>query len=450
MSTAPPDRPNLLFILTDQQNAQMLSCAGNRYLHTPAMDSLAAEGVRFERAYCTDPLCVPSRFSLMTGRMPSAIGLRGNNARHIEDVPEEIQQQGLGWLLRDAGYEVAYGGKEHLPRMRATDLGFEYITDDERDELARVCADFVRRPHDRPFFLVASFINPHDICYMAIRDQGESDLSKLLIEKGELPRAELDAALRLPEGVDRETFLAEVCPPLPPNFEPQQDEPEALRMMQAARPFKQKARQRWSEEQWRLHRWAYARLTERVDGQIGQVLDALRESGQAENTVVIFTSDHGDMDAAHRMEHKTAFYEEACRIPLLVAQAGTPPAGVVDREHLVSNGLDLLPTLCDYAGVAPPAGLRGHSIRPLAEGRTPSGWRTPAGWRTSVPIESPYGYAVVTQRYKYALYDEDAHREQLLDLEEEPPEMRNAAHDPANQEILQRMRAIFQEQHAAR
>jgi arylsulfatase A-like enzyme len=67
-----------------------------------------------------------------------------------------------------------------------------------------------------------------------------------------------------------------------------------------------------------------------------------------------------------------------------------------------------------------------------------------------VPIESPYGYAVVTQRYKYALYDEDAHREQLLDLEEEPPEMRNAAHDPANQEILQRMRAIFQEQHAAR
>ncbi|KKL92821.1 hypothetical protein LCGC14_1880880, partial [marine sediment metagenome] len=142
-------RPNIVFILTDQQSASMMGCAGNGYLSTPAMDRLAAEGVRFDRAYCTNPVCMPSRFSLMTGRMSSEIDLRGNSASHIPAIPERIKRTALGWLLRDAGYDVAYGGKVHLPHLSPEDLGFEFITPDQRDGLAKTSADYIRRQRAR-------------------------------------------------------------------------------------------------------------------------------------------------------------------------------------------------------------------------------------------------------------------------------------------------------------
>ena len=105
-------RPNILFIMTDQQSAHMMSCAGNEWLKTPALDRLAASGIRFERAYASNPVCVPSRFSLQTGRMPSAIGLNWN---HPANVPQSIVEQSLGNLFSNAGYETVYGGKVHLP-----------------------------------------------------------------------------------------------------------------------------------------------------------------------------------------------------------------------------------------------------------------------------------------------------------------------------------------------
>jgi choline-sulfatase len=433
-------RPNILLILTDQQSATLMGCAGNPHVRTPAMDSLATSGTRFDRAYCTNPVCVPSRFSLMTGRMPSEVGLRSNRSKHIEAIPEGILRAGPGWLLRQAGYRCVYGGKVHLPKMRPEQLGFEILTADERDGLAAACADFIHQPHDAPFLLVVSFINPHDICYMAIRDFGETDLDRLLIERGETELATLDQALDLPEGMSRGEFLETRCPPLPPNFEPQADEPEAIRGLLAERPFRRRAREEWPPERWRMHRWAYVRLTERVDAQIGRVVDALRASGTDRDTVVLFTSDHGDMDAAHRMEHKTAFYDEAARVPLIIRHPGCTPPGAVDAAHLVSNGLDLVPTLCDYAGVEAPADLRGLSLRPLAEGREPE------AWRDAVPLESQIGRGIVAERFKYLLYDEGENREQLIDLAADPHEMRNAARDPAAQRVLAELRERF---HAA-
>ncbi len=431
-------RPNILLILADQQSASMMSCAGNRYLETPAMDAIAAGGVRFERAYCSNPVCVPSRFSIVTGRMPGGIRLRFNDCKNVDSIPDHVRETGLGWLLREAGYETAYGGKQHFPLMNAEDLGFEVISRDERDLLPDHCAQFLDRDRDRPFFLAASFVNPHDVCYMAIRDFAGDAQAEKLLSGSETELRELDAALALPEGVGREDFFANVCPPLPPNFEPQEDEPEAVAAMQAERPFKREARAQWSEERWRMHRWAYARLTERVDGQIARLLAALRERGLEENTVVIFTSDHGDMDSAHRMEHKTVLYEEACRVPLLVSAPGAArPGGVESR--LVSNGLDIVPTICDYAGAELPGDLRGSSLRPLVEGRDASGWRE---W---LPVESDMGATVVTPNVKYVLYDDGASREQLFDLATDPGEMRNAAGDPEKARTLERMRGLFAE-----
>lgn len=433
-------RPNILLILTDQQHARMLSCAGNPYLKTPAMDSLAQRGVRFERTYCTDPVCVPSRFSLMTGLMPRAIGLRGNVSRHIESIPDDIKENGLGWLMKRAGYDVAYGGKVHLPKMTAEDVGFEYITADERDELPGVCLDYMLRPREKPFFLVASFINPHDICYMAIREFAESDFDHLLLERGEVELATLDKALQLPQGVPEEEFWARYCPPLPPNFEPQEEEPGAIRALLRQRRFRERARAEWSEEKWRLHRWAYARLTEMVDRQIGELLQGLQESRLGEETVVIFTSDHGDMDAAHRMEHKTAFYDEAARVPLIVSSPTGKARGVVDETHLISNGLDLLPTICDYAEAPCPKDLPGRSFRSLVEGQGP------ASWRTYVPLESEIGRMIVTGRYKYMLFDEGEHREQLFDLQADPYEMRSFAGEADYWHVLLEHRRLFREE----
>ncbi len=435
----PHVRPNILLIITDQQSATMMSCVGNRYLHTPAMDSLGASGLRFQRAYCCNPMCGPSRFSLMTGRLPSEIGIRNHDDRHIESIPDHITGQALGWRLRRAGYETAYGGKFHFPKqMRPEDIGFDTISTDQRDELAEDCVRFLNEEREAPFFLVASFINPHDICYMAIRDSAATDQERSLLARGIDELAALDEALQLPEGVDEETFYANICPPLPENFEPQIDEPEAIRRMQERSPFKGKARAEWDERRWRLHRWAYHRLTEQVDAQIGRVLDGLRTSGHWENTLVVFTSDHGDMDAAHRMEHKTVFYEEAAHIPLILSWPGVIEAGTMDAS-LVSNGLDLLPTLCDYAGIDAPRDVAGQSLRPLAEGRDPD------SWRTALPVESEMGRMIVTDRYKYMRYDEGEYREQLIDLVADPGETRNAIGDAGNQKVLETLRLRFDE-----
>jgi arylsulfatase A-like enzyme len=436
MTKSTDTRPNIIFICTDQQHSRMMSCAGNGFVRTPAMDRLAATGVRFDRAYCTDPVCVPSRFSLFTGLYPSAIGMRSNGSKHIESIPAEITASGIGWRLGEAGYDAVYAGKQHLPKMKAVDLGFEYLTKDERDGCAAVSAEYIQATHDKPYFLVVSFINPHDICYMAIRDYAESDFEHLLVNKGTVPLAELDRALERPEGMSEEEFFESVCPPLPPNFEPQEDEPEAMRVMQDQRQFKRKAREQYSAERWRMHRWAYARLTERVDGQVGTVMDALERSGAVGNTVVIFSSDHGDMDASHRMEHKTALYDEATRVPLIISQPGTTAAGTVE-SHLVCNGLDLIPTVCDYAEIEPPEGLEGVSLRGLAEGTAP------AAWRSHVRVESEFGEMVVTERHKYMVYDEGANREQLIDQHSDPWETRNAAYDPENAEALRSHRDLF-------
>ena len=431
------NQPNILFIFTDQQSAAMMSCTGNRYVKTPAMDRIAQQGVRFERAYCMNPMCVPSRFSLMTGRMGSEIGLVNNTDTHIDTIPETIKQNGMGWLMRQAGYRTAYGGKVHLPKgLTPDDLGFETITDDERDRLADACVEFLSQDHDQPFMMVASFINPHDICHMAIRDFAETESEIALSRPDRIELQEVDTALQIPDGMSREEFFAWVCPPLPTNYEVQEDEPEAIRLMQARSPFKRKARKHYTDEQWRLHRWVYARLTERVDAQIGRVLQALDDNSLTDNTLIVFSSDHGDMDASHRMEHKTAFYEQAARIPLLVSGVGVEHKGVVDT-HLVSNGLDLIPTFCDFAGVEPPSELRGRSLRPLLTGQYE------VGWRDVLPVENEMGRMIVSGHYKYMLHDEGEHREQLIDLLTDPGEMRNAANDPENRDILNHLRQQF-------
>ncbi|MHC4707760.1 MAG: sulfatase family protein [Planctomycetota bacterium] len=432
-------RPNMLFIMTDQQHAGMMSCTGNKWLKTPALDGLSARGIRFERAYACNPVCVPNRFSLQTGLMPSAIGMFRNRDSRRVSVTEAILQKSLGQLFHEAGYETVYGGKVHLPgKMNdVQNLGYRNLTGDSRQGLADACAKFIKGPHSRPFFLFASFINPHDICYMAINDFRRT---KAKAPVGNTDSKTCEAVLdRARKTTDISTFVQENCPPLPANHGVAKAEPECITTKYLnARAFRAYVRENWTENQWRLHRWAYFRLTEMVDKKIGTLLDAVREAGLEDNTLIVFTSDHGDMDAAHKMEHKSVLYEESVRVPFIMSYKGVIPRGVVDDTHLVSNGLDLLPTLCDYAGIKIPAGRHGLSLRPLAQGRKA------VPWRDYVVAESQNARMLQTARFKYCIYDSGRHREQLIDLKNDPGEMENLAEDPDFKGVMDKHRRLLQ------
>ncbi len=424
-------QPNILLIITDQQHAGMMSCAGESHVRTPALDRLAASGTRFEMAYATNPVCIPSRVSMMTGRMPSYFGMR-SNAEGKSQAPADELKRAMGWIFRQAGYQTVYGGKTHWLRgMDPNSIGFERLSDDEREGLAKECAKFLHSEHDKPFFLVASFINPHDICYMAIDDFTKATGKPLMYPHSEVERQRLAVAMQFPNGVSEEQFFELHAPPIPSNFEIPPLEPQCI-TERYVRPagYLNYARTEWSAERWRLYRWAYRRLTEMVDAQIGQLLDALDDSGLAGSTVVVFTSDHGDMDAAHRMEHKSVLYEEAARVPLIVRDPSGCAPFAVDNLHPISVGLDLIPTLCDYAQVEPPADLLGISIKPLVGGK-------PVSFsRDHVVVESKAGRMIRTGRFKYVVYEDGEHREQLTDLATDPGEMANLAEDPKYRNVL--------------
>jgi len=433
VAAEPDKRPNIIFIITDQQSAHMMSCAGDKWLKTPALDELAASGIRFERAYATNPVCVPSRFSLQTGRMPSAIGMRSNANR---PVPDSMARESLGVLFSNAGYETVYGGKVHLPGQLNGLPGYQNLTADARQGLADACIRFVKEKHDRPFLLFASFINPHDICYRAINDA--------LRGMGRTPCGNLDSRTceRIADEVRKQTL--ERLTPLPANHGVAEQEPEAITAKYLVAGFmgvkyRKHARDVWQEREWRIFRDTYRRLTEMVDDEIGQVLKALKEAGLEENTLVVFTSDHGDMDGAHKLQHKSVLYEEAARVPFLMRFKGKIKAGVVNDKHLISNGLDLLPTLCDYAGIETPQGLAGKSVRPIAEGKPDT------NWRDYLVVESAHGRMLRTDRFKYCVYDSGKNREQLIDLVNDPGEMNNLADKEKYRDKLNRHRRLSKE-----
>lgn len=431
-------KPNILVVLTDQQSAHMMSCAGNNWVKTPAIDRLAASGVRFARAYCANPVCVPSRFSLQTGRMPSAMGMKWNQEL---PVPDAMVKQSLGILFNAAGYETVYGGKVHLPGVlkNIETNGYKCLTTDDRQGLADACVKFIKQPHETPFFLFASFINPHDICYLAINDA--------LRTMGRQPIDNVDSKTCLAVAdVIKTNFSAhgEALTPLPANHAISESEPHAISSEYLTHEhqgahFRRHAREEWGEKEWRIFRHVYRKLSEMVDAKIGQVLDSLREAGLEENTLVVFTSDHGDMDGAHKLQHKSVLYEEAVRIPFIMSHKGAIREGLIDDDHLVSNGLDLLPTLCDYAGIKIPEGLSGSSIRPLAEGKSVS------DWRNNIVVESLHGRMLRTGRYKYTIYASGENAEQLIDLDSDPGEMINLVNHKDCRDLLHEHRRIMKE-----
>lgn len=239
---------------------------------------------------------------------------------------------------------------------------------------------------------------------------------------------------------EAEALPEDELPPLPTNSGIPELEPGAIKLNlkeDAVTPAKL-IRKDYNDRDWRNYRWIYCRLTERVDAQIGELLKALKENGLEENTLVIFTSDHGDMDGSHRLASKNVFYEESVGVPFMMQYKGVIPAGVVDDQSLVTNGLDTLPTLCDYAGIPIPDYLLGRSLQSLAESKGDS------ERRPYVVAENNTGRMLRSGRYKYCVYISGTPRESLVDLEKDPGEMHNLVALPEYRDVLNQHRNYLQ------
>jgi arylsulfatase A-like enzyme len=348
--------------------------------------------------------------------MPHEIGMDHNSMAIDSKIPLS------GQVFREAGYDTGYAGKWHCPEVYPTGsiAGYDSLNTTTRvGKLAQVvdegtmnaAVEFIRRKRDKPFIAVASFINPHDICLPA----GEN--SPILDQ--------LWQRYQPPAGAE--------LPPLPANFGETQDAPEALRR----RP----RHDQWDENHWRRYIYAYYRMMEDVDRQVGLVLQALRQTGQEENTIVVFTSDHGEGLASHRWTGKMMYYQEEAAVPLIVSWKGVTPAGRIDREHLVS-ALDVLPTICDYAGVKGPAVMRGQSLRPVIEKPQEGGHEYVVSEMANGPARS---FMVRTKKYKYMVFPgaNGQKQEMFFDMPADPGEMKNLAAQPALATEIDRHRKLL-------
>ena len=435
----PPKRPNILVIMSDEHNASVLGCYGNSIIHTPNLDRLAGQGILFERAYTNSPLCVPSRLAFTAGKYASRIGAWNNDCRlPASDYPS------LPRIMNAAGYESFLCGKMHYDTERRygfTEIGHignqgqmsGHGSRREADDLKasgnlserfeefhpgngpgmkhdlRVVAgatEFLahRQPPDKPFFLVCGFITPH---FPLIVPQSYWDSYKGKVPMPLLPPGHLQS-----QALNYQHLRA--------GFQMQNVPPETVR----------KGRE------------LYYGLTQWMDEQVGTILDALKSSGMAENTIVIYTTDHGENLGEHGLWWKNSMYENAARIPLIVSWPSRWKGG--QRRVGACSMVDLVRTIADLGGADVPGDWNGASMcRWMDSAATP--WKDTA-------VSEYYAHNIAsgfvmlrTGRYKYIYHtaadEKHTAQRELYDLEADPGEFTNLAGQKQYDETIQRLHA---------
>jgi arylsulfatase A-like enzyme len=411
--------PNMLVILTDQQTMTAMGAYGNPYVQTPNMDALAAAGVRFTQSYCTSPACSPSKSSIITGMFPHQTGVNYNGQKPDSSILN------MGEIFRQAGYKTIWGGKWHLPEIfphtSAIDSlpGFQVVdfaspekTTGNGNDTDPLLADAVvkqlqRRP-DEPWLMVVSFQNPHDINNFASK-----------------PDSYLPA-------VNPESMA-----PLPLNFETDPLEPKFLKDCRNRNTYENTLflTQKQNPAEWRDYQYQYHRLIENLDHEIGKLISILEKQGYDENTLIVFTSDHGDGATAHRWAGSLSPYEEVMKVPLIISWFGKEFRPNADSRHLVS-GIDILPTMLDYAGIPVPENIAGRSLKPIIENHdTTFREFLYAEIAPDPAYPERLGRMVRYRNYKYVLYSYGSQNEQLFDLKADPGEMENLAYQAKHLEI---------------
>jgi arylsulfatase A-like enzyme len=455
-------RPNLLFVMTDQMRFDAMSCAGNTVLPTPHLDRLASEGVRFENCMCPFPVCVPSRTGMLTGKSACNTGVRGNDA-----AQDTVSDPGPTFdnLLHDQGYQTQYYGKWHAPyRMTRTydnpvaAINVPGLPNEHQQFLAFLDQHASRRP-PRKGELIENYYGRRP--YRPYPVDSEYENAQKGIPDGKHPsQQEVIGVLDLPKEYTHAAYAVDlaiqalermkdgpfsltcsISPPHPPFLAV---EPYASMFPPAKMPLPRNFSHdmRWSpyrlraETMSRYHNPDFARqltaiyyaMVREVDDQIGRLLKRLEDLGLAQNTLVVFVSDHGEMLGAHGLVSKMVFYEESVHVPLILRFPGVIPRGTVVRAPV--SGLDLFATILHYLDVPAPQ-RDGDSLRPLVEGRGAAG----PDYRVSewAARNSP-NYMVRTAEWKLMIADSPESKavDALFDLRNDPYETRNLLGDPAD------------------
>lgn len=425
------DRPNILLILPDQMRASAMGCDGNPDIKTPNIDQLAAEGMRFKRTYANVPVCCPARAILLTGTYPNVNGMMANDLRLRE---EKVT---IAEMLQEAGYRTGFVGKWHLdggPRdpgfvpLGPRRQGFEFwaayechhrhfdptyfkdtpevikVDKFEPEASCDFAVEFLRsQPKEKPFFLTVQMGPPHDPYGAPEKYTAMYDPEKLTMpvswQAGSEVRPTPKAGLR--RG------------PLANRFVPLGGKEEV---------------------------GAYYAAITAIDDQVGRLLKVLRETGADENTIILFTSDHGDMLGSHGLRRKRKPYDESARVPGIIRWPSHVPAGhVVDT---LFSHVDMAPTLLSLVGMEVPKVIQGADLSGVALGKTTEGPEAVL-MQIFVPyqpdqIVKPWR-GLVTASHTYARYEDEPWL--LFDDVKDPHQMTNLATDPASAELREKLDA---------
>jgi arylsulfatase len=437
-----PSRPNILLLMADQFRPDCLGAAGNRVIHTPNLDRIAAEGVRFTNAYSSMPTCTPARSGLLSGLAPWNHGMLRMAGGIAQRYPVEMPR-----ALSDAGYYTTAIGKLHYHVQRNTHGYHQALLDESgREETP----DF-RSDYRSWFWSQAPHLNP-DATGLGWNDY---DARPYALPERLHPTAWIgDTAARWIEGYNRsEPFFLKVSferphsPYDPPErlWRKYQDAalPPAVVGSWAAKYAKPSGNvsDAWHGDfgaaQVRRSRQGYYGSVEFVDEQIGRVLEALHRRGWTDETLIVFLSDHGDMLGDHHLWRKSYAYDASARVPFLMRMPNGAKGAVNPN---VIELRDVLPTFLDTAGVSSARPLDGRSLLPFASSK-------PTDWRPWLDLEHGICYspdnhwnALADARHKYIFHARDA-SEQLFDLAADPNELRDLSSDPAAEPVLRQWRS---------
>ena len=462
-------RPNILWICTDQQRYDTIGALGNPHVSTPNIDRLARQGVAFERAWCQSPICTPSRASFLTGLYPSSIRVNRNGNPAFPDFPPLISK-----TLAEAGYDCGLIGKLHLTsaygriEARADDgysywqyshaprddwaVGHDYAdwAREQGEDLAQLtkdpagvpadlhqttfCAektiDFITAERDCPFFASVNIYDPHPPFNppLAYREQFDpAAMPPPLFRESDLAQQAKLAAIDFQSGPRHPSQLDISSPILPQSPASMLVEPETAGARDAATLIA-----------------AYYAMIKLIDDQVGRILDALDRSGQAESTVVIFTSDHGEALGDHGLIQKGCrFYDGLTRVPLIWRWQGQFAADL--RSPALVELTDIVPTLLELCGLERPDYLAGKSLLPILTGQqTPRQHRDYVRCEYIDALDLPDGTVAsmfFDGRYKLVSYHNHGLGE-LYDLQEDPGEFDDlwdcAEHRELKTDLLQR------------
>lgn len=449
------DRPNILFIFTDDHCTQALSAYDATRMATPNMDRIATGGMRFDRCYVTNGICGPSRAVIQTGKYSHINGFMTNGDTFNGD------QQTFPKILQSSGYQTAVVGKWHLG---STPQGYNYydiligqgpyynppmITEGDEgkpvtvkhtgyttDIITEKSLDWLKneRDKDKPFMLMYQHKAPH-------RNWQPGPKYLTWLDDQEIPEPETlwdDYANRAsPASEQAMTIRNHLSPNDLKLTKPGGLTPEQLAVWDAAYGPKNKAFEEAKLEgealvKWKYQRYVkdYLRCVKSVDDGIGEILDYLDEAGLADNTVVIYSSDQGWYLGEHGWYDKRWMYEESLRTPLLVRWPGVIEAGSVNSD--IASNLDFAQTFLELAGAAQPEDMQGRSLMPLFKGKTPDDWRKTFYYHY---YEFPGAhsvarhYGVTDGTFKLINYYQKGESE-LFDLGKDPNELKSEYANP--------------------